>query len=168
MAAGSSQTADALRGERPLIFVTVGTHHQPFQRLLDALDSLPLADLVVQFGHGSPPAGTRQASAFMGFAEMLENFRTADAVVTHAGVGSILCARRAGHVPVVVPRQRRYSEHVDDHQVELTQALDALGAVVAVWEVDRLASAAASVSRRQSRSPASDGRLQEAVRAALL
>jgi UDP-N-acetylglucosamine transferase subunit ALG13 len=168
VAAGGSQAADAVRGERPLIFVTVGTHHQPFQRLLDALDSLPADELVVQFGHGRPPAGIRQASAFMGFTEMLENFDAADAVVTHAGVGSILCARRAGHVPVVVPRQRRYAEHVDDHQVELTQELDALGAVVAVWEMDRLASAAASVSRRNSPSPGSNGRLQKAVKAALL
>jgi UDP-N-acetylglucosamine transferase subunit ALG13 len=168
MAPGGSRAADALRGERPLIFVTVGTHHQPFQRLLDALDSLPADELVVQFGHGTPPAGIRRASAFMGFAEMLEKFNAADAVVTHAGVGSILCARRAGHVPVVVPRQRRYAEHVDDHQVELTQELDALGAVVALWEMDRLASAAASVSRRNPRSPESNGRLQEAVRAALL
>jgi UDP-N-acetylglucosamine transferase subunit ALG13 len=99
---------------------------------------------------------------------MLENFHAADAVVTHAGVGSILCARRAGHLPVVVPRRRRYGEHVDDHQVELTQELDALGAVVALWEMDRLASATASVSRRNPRSPESSGRLQEAVRAALL
>lgn len=168
MAAGGSRAADALRGERPLIFVTVGTHHQPFQRLLDALDSLPADELVVQFGHGAPPAGIRHASAFMGFAEMLEHFHTADAVVTHAGVGSILCARRAGHVPVVVPRRRRHAEHVDDHQVELTQELDDLGAVVAVWEMDRLAPAVASVSRPNSGSSTSNGRLQEAVRTALL
>jgi exopolysaccharide biosynthesis glucuronosyltransferase PssE len=168
VATGDPQAAHALRGERPLIFVTVGTHHQPFQRLLDALGSLPPAELVVQFGHGSPPAGVRQATAFMGFGEMLEHFSAANAVVTHAGVGSILCARRAGHVPVVVPRQRRYSEHVDDHQLELTRALDARGAVVAVWDVDRLAAAVASAAGRGSRSPAANGRLPQAVRAALL
>lgn len=148
--------------------MTVGTHHQPFQRLLDALVSLPLAELVVQFGRGSPPAGVGQASAFMGFGEMLEHFRTADAVVTHAGVGSILCARRAGHVPVVVPRQRRYGEHVDDHQMELTRALDEQGAVVAVWDTDCLAAALESASAGDSRSSTSNGGLPQAVRAALL
>jgi UDP-N-acetylglucosamine transferase subunit ALG13 len=168
MAPGDPQAAYALRGERPLIFVTVGTHHQPFQRLLDALESLPAGELVVQFGHGSPPARARQATAFMGFGEMLEHFRAADAVVTHAGVGSILCARQAGHVPIVVPRQRRYSEHVDDHQVELTRALEERGAVVAVWDTNSLAAALVSAGRRGSGEPASNGRLPQAVRAALL
>jgi hypothetical protein len=42
------------------------------------------------------------------------------------------------------------------------------GAVVAVWEMDRLAPAVASVSRPNSSSSASNGRLQEAVRASLL
>ena len=169
MAAGHPQATDALRGERPLIFVTVGTHHQPFQRLLDALGSLPPAELVVQFGHGSPPAGARHAARFMGFAEMLEHFRSADAVVTHAGVGSILCARRAGHIPVVVPRQRRYGEHVDDHQVELTRALEERQAVIAVWEVNRLNEALDSASDRRERpSSAANGRLPRAIRKALL
>jgi UDP-N-acetylglucosamine transferase subunit ALG13 len=168
VAAGDAQATHALRRDRSLIFVTVGTHHQPFQRLLDALGSLPAAELVVQFGHGSPPPGVGRAAAFMGFAEMLEHFSAADAVVTHAGVGSILCARRTGHVPVVVPRQRRYSEHVDDHQMELTRALDERGAVVAVWDTNRLAAAVESASGRGSSSHASNGNLPRAVRAALL
>ena len=54
---------------------------------------------------------------------MLECFRSADKVVTHAGVGSILCADREGHVPLVVPRRHDLGEHVDDHQLELARAL---------------------------------------------
>jgi UDP-N-acetylglucosamine transferase subunit ALG13 len=103
----------------------------------------------------------------MSFAEMLQHFRTAEAVITHAGVGSILCARRAGHLPIVVPRRRRHGEHVDDHQAELARALDERRAVVAVWEVDRLTEALESV-HRESLSPASNGRLERAVREALL
>jgi UDP-N-acetylglucosamine transferase subunit ALG13 len=168
MARGSSEAAHALRGKRALIFVTVGTHHHPFQRLLDGLASLPLEELVVQYGYGSPPAGVRRASAFMGFAEMLEHFRAADVVITHAGVGSILCARRAGHVPIVVPRQRRHGEHVDDHQAELVRALEARQAVIAVWEIDGLRKALDSAPGRGSHPAAVNGRLSHAVREALL
>ena len=99
----------------------------------------------------------------MGFAEMLQHFRAADAVMTHAGVGSILCARRAGHVPVVVPRQRRDGEHVDDHQVELTRALEERQAVhCGLAEADRL-TAVASARDCRARSSASDGRLPQAA-----
>jgi UDP-N-acetylglucosamine transferase subunit ALG13 len=71
-------------------------------------------------------------------------------------------------VPAVVPRQRRYSEHVDDHQIELTRALEQQGAVVAVWDTDTIATVVESASRRDPRSQGSNGRLPEAVRAALL
>lgn len=122
-----------------MIFVTVGTHHQPFTRLLDALGVLDPAELVVQYGPGEPPPGVARAEAFMPFEEMVANFKAADVVVTHAGVGSILCARREGHTPLVVPRRHDLGEHVDEHQAELTRALEARGSVVAVWETERLA-----------------------------
>jgi len=151
-----------------VICVTVGTHQQPFQRLLDALTDLPPDELVVQFGYGSPPPGVARASAFMSFSETLDHISKADVVVTHAGVGSILCARRVGHVPIVVPRLRRYGEHVDDHQAELTRALAEEGLVVPVWDTDRLTEALEPMPRWSAPSPTPNGRLQRAVREALL
>lgn len=151
-----------------MIFVTVGTHHQPFQRLLDALQSLPQDELVVQFGYGTPPKGVALARGFMDFSEMLDHFRAADAVVTHAGVGSILCARREGHVPVVVPRSRRRGEHVDDHQAQLTRALEQRGVVIAAWETDRLAEAVKSAGESSPPPATARGPFHEAVRRALL
>jgi UDP-N-acetylglucosamine transferase subunit ALG13 len=151
-----------------VLYVTVGTHQQPFQRLLDALAELPADELVVQFGHGSAPPGVAHATAFMSFSEALHYISEADAVVTHAGVGSILSARRYGHVPVVVPRLRRYGEHVDDHQAELTRALAVEGLVVPVWDTDHLAKALDPVPPRGARLPVPSGGLQRAVRGALL
>ena len=55
--------------------------------------------------------------------------------MTHAGVGSILTCLRLGRTPLVVPRQSRFGEHVDDHQVELTRALADAGKVIPVWDV---------------------------------
>ncbi len=55
----------------------------------------------------------------MSFPEMLAKFASADVVVTHAGVRSILLATNAGHVPIVVPRLKDLGEHVDDHQMDL-------------------------------------------------
>jgi UDP-N-acetylglucosamine transferase subunit ALG13 len=167
VAAGGPAAAHALRGQRRLIFVTVGTHHQPFQRLLDALGSLQPAELVVQYGSGKEPADVARAVPFMGFAEMLDHFERAEHVVTHAGVGSILCARRCGHVPVVVPRERRYGEHVDDHQVELTRALENRGSVVALRDLERLSTAIEQLPPRGSVTAGGNGALPWAVREAI-
>jgi UDP-N-acetylglucosamine--N-acetylmuramyl-(pentapeptide) pyrophosphoryl-undecaprenol N-acetylglucosamine transferase len=138
------------------------------------LDAVPLLtageEVVVQYGPGEPPPGVARAEAFMPFDRMLACYREASAVFTHAGVGSILCARRAGHRPIVVPRYRELGEHVDDHQVELTQALSTLGEVVPAWRDQEIASvvAACDGSDREARRSGGDGALQSAVRAALL
>lgn len=149
-----------------MIFVTVGTHHQPFERLLDALGGLD-DELVVQYGPGRPP-DVSHAEAFMPFDTMLDRFREADTVITHAGVGSIICARREGHVPLVVPRRHDLGEHVDDHQVELTRALAQRGSVVAVWDVGALAETVADAPPRQPPSTAAEPALCPSVRSALL
>jgi UDP-N-acetylglucosamine transferase subunit ALG13 len=150
-----------------VIFVTVGTHHQPFERLLGALGALPADELVVQYGPGEPPAA-QHAEAFMPFDAMLECFREADTVITHAGVGSIICASREGHAPLVVPRRHELGEHVDDHQVELTRALAERGSVVPVWDVDMLAETVSAAPPRQPKSTAAEPALCPSVRSALL
>jgi UDP-N-acetylglucosamine transferase subunit ALG13 len=152
-----------------LIFVTVGTHQEPFGRLLDGLSALGAERCVVQYGHGSPPPGAAHAVAFMPFDEIKRELETCERVVTHAGVGSILAARRAGHVPVVVPRLKRFNEHVDDHQAELTRALAASAKVIPVWDVTKLSETIALAPRRRTAAaPAGAPRLAEALRAAIL
>jgi UDP-N-acetylglucosamine transferase subunit ALG13 len=150
-----------------MIFVTVGTHHDPFERLLAGLRALPAEDLVVQYGNGHPPPGVREAVPFMAYDEVVRNMREAEAVITHAGVGSILCARRQGHKPIVVPRLREEGEHVDDHQGELAGALHDRGEVIVVWDVDRLADALDEVPRLEAPGAQEPGSLHVAVREAL-
>ena len=113
-----------------MIFATVGTHAQPFARFLAALADLD-EDVVVQYGHNDPPAGVREAVAFMPFDVLNGHMREADVVVTHAGVGSALAAMRTGKRAIYVPRRRRHGEHVDDHQVAVARELDARGLVLA-------------------------------------
>jgi UDP-N-acetylglucosamine transferase subunit ALG13 len=151
-----------------MIFVTVGTHQQPFHRLMHALEALPADELFVQYGHASPPPGVARAVAFQSFPEMLEAFAKADVVVTHAGVGSILCATNAGHIPVVVPRLKQYGEHVDDHQVHLIRELERDGRVRVVWEMDELAETVAAAPPRRPPVQRRPGPLQASVKAALI
>jgi UDP-N-acetylglucosamine transferase subunit ALG13 len=89
-------------------------------------------------------------------------------VITHAGVGSIICASREGHVPLVVPRRHDLGEHVDDHQAELTRALAERGSVVAVWDVDELAETVAGAPPRRPPSAMTEPALCPSVRDALL
>jgi exopolysaccharide biosynthesis glucuronosyltransferase PssE len=150
-----------------VIFVTVGSTEIPFARLIQALARLPADELRVQYGGGAPPAHAAEAVDFMSFGEVMERVEAADVVVCHAGAGSILCAVRAGHTPVVVPRLKRFSEAVTDHQAELARALAHEGKVSAVYHESRLAEAVAATPPRRPPLAGGERPLHVAVRAAL-
>jgi UDP-N-acetylglucosamine transferase subunit ALG13 len=56
--------------------------------------------------------------------------READAVVCHAGVGTLMTAVSLGRVPVAMPRLRAHGEHVDDHQAQIARELGSAGYVI--------------------------------------
>jgi UDP-N-acetylglucosamine transferase subunit ALG13 len=153
-----------------VIFATVGSHPGfRFDRFLEGLELIPGGEeLVVQHGPGRAPANATRAVPFMPFAEILELMAAADRVVSHAGTGTILCARRAGHTPVVMPRLRRFGETVDDHQLDLGRALAETGRILLVEEVEGLAAAVASAPARGEARESGAGDLVEAVRRELL
>ena len=116
----------------PLLLVTVGTDHHPFDRLLDWVGRWSAAhpSWQVEVQHGATRApGFGRCFAYCGHDELQLLFAAADVVATHAGPATITQARAAGHVPVVVPRLPALGEHVDDHQVLFARRLAAAGVV---------------------------------------
>lgn len=116
-----------------MIFVTVGTNHARFDRLLSPfLDWVGTEELVVQ--HGPSPLRPRAArcSDFLPYEESVAAFEAARVIVTHAGVGSVLLALAQGKSPVVVPRLHRFGEAVDDHQQAFAARLADEGLVMLV------------------------------------
>jgi UDP-N-acetylglucosamine transferase subunit ALG13 len=149
-----------------VIFVTCGSSPVGFERMMQALEILPPAELTVQHGPvPSPPCAT--GYDFLPFGRIVELMHEADLVISHAGVGSIMCALRAGHVPIVFPRLARYGETVDDHQVELARALDERGTVVLATSPDELIAAVASAPRRAAVRTLHGEGLNAAVRTAI-
>jgi UDP-N-acetylglucosamine transferase subunit ALG13 len=119
-----------------VIFVTVGTTHFPFDRLLSAVAALDTdQELVVQRGPSRVSLGNAWVTDFLAFDKLNDHVRRADIVITHAGVGSIMVALSHGKRPVVVPRLERFGEAVDDHQVQVATQLDRTGRVRAVLDL---------------------------------
>ena len=107
-----------------MIFVTLGTHGQPFGRALDLVAELaPDEDLLIQRGTTCERRDLIDASwvDYLPWEELLESMRRADVVISHGGVGSMVTAIRVGKKPVVLPRLAKFGEHVDDHQVQLAK-----------------------------------------------
>ena len=116
-----------------MIFATLGTHHQPFERFLHAAVAFAAdRELIVQHGYTPPLASPSSVSwrQWLTPQEMGVSMRAASVVITHAGVASVVDALRAGHYPVVLPRSGHLGEHVDEHQIQIVAALAAMGLVI--------------------------------------
>lgn len=105
-----------------MIFVTVGTHEQPFDRLIKAVDDLKAdgtltEEVIIQTGFSTYIPKHCQWKKMFPFSGMQALVRDARIVITHGGPSSFLMAIQADKVPVVVPRMRQFGEHINDHQV---------------------------------------------------
>ncbi|QYG92372.1 hypothetical protein HC251_07905 [Iamia sp. SCSIO 61187] len=122
--------------DRPLhLVVTLGTDHHPFARLVDWVDRWagehPDLRCVVQ--HGTAPAPRHaEGHAMLDPADIPALMGRAAVVVGHAGPGTVLDARAAGRLPVVVPRLARHGEVVDDHQVTFGRWMEGRGMALCV------------------------------------
>ncbi|MBM9458568.1 hypothetical protein JK386_01490 [Nocardioides sp. zg-536] len=121
----------------PLVAVFLGTDHHRFDRLLGWARQLELqgtAHFLVQHGYTPLPGGLMGESMFdqRAMADVLDH---AAAVVTHGGPGSIMDAREHGHLPVVVPRDPRWGEHVDGHQLDFARHLEHTGTVRTAYDL---------------------------------
>ncbi len=126
-----------------MIFVTVGTHTQGFERLVMAVDDLAGCKkfkeaFVMQIGNTKYEPKNCKWFRFESFEKILELNKTATAVITHAGAGCIITAMRFKKPIIVVPRYRKFGEHVNDHQCDLAAALDANGKAVALYDTCEL------------------------------
>lgn len=138
-----------------MILVTTGTNEQPFDRLVRAAARLAeQEEAFVQYGSSREPHGRGEWVEFLDFDELAARMRAARVVVCHAGVGSIMLARRCGHTPVVMPRRGDLGEAVDDHQLSLARRLHEAGIVRLVEDEGDLA---AAVARPASRGAAGNG-----------
>lgn len=127
---------------KPLLFVTVGTDHHPFDRLVKWLDSWLEAGgngtvrCLVQRGTSIAPAHAR-SSNYLAYDAMCAAVREAAALVCHGGPGTIMLAAHAGKVPIVVPRLGALGEHVDDHQLIFARRMAEEGTIALAESEDR-------------------------------
>lgn len=132
-----------LEGKK-MIFVTVGTHEQPFNRLVKAVDELKrdgviTEDVIMQTGFSTYEPKYCQWSKLIPYQQMIKNVEDARIVITHGGPASFIMPLQIGKTPIVVPRQHRFDEHVNDHQVEFARNVaERMGTIIPVEDISKL------------------------------
>lgn len=129
-----------------MIFVTVGTHEQPFNRLVEKVDRLKEKgaikdDVIIQTGFSTYEPKHCKWQKLFPYQEMIKNVEDAEIVITHGGPSSFIMPLQIGKIPIVVPRKKRFDEHVNDHQVEFSKAVaERQGNIIVVEDINKLES----------------------------
>lgn len=127
-----------------MIFVTVGTHEQPFNRLLEYIDNMKrdgviTEEVIIQTGFSTYEPKYCKWSKLLPYKEMVQNVNDARIVITHGGPASFIMPLQIGKTPIVVPRQKQFGEHVNDHQVEFAkQVYQRIGTIIPVYDIEEL------------------------------
>ena len=129
-----------------MIFVTVGTHEQQFNRLIEEIDRLKgngtiKDEVIMQTGYCTYKPKYCKWSELLPYDQMLENVEKADIVITHGGPSSFIMPLQIGKIPIVVPRQKRYDEHVNNHQIQIVENFNMQGFIIGIKDVEELENA---------------------------
>lgn len=118
-----------------MILVTLGTINFPFHRAIIWLRSLVENNIInepVLLQHGMTPVDSLNHrlitnSVSLSRHEMYESTKQASLVISHAGQGSTRMLAEMNTRFILIPRLKRYGEHIDDHQLLFARQVEQFG-----------------------------------------
>jgi UDP-N-acetylglucosamine transferase subunit ALG13 len=118
-----------------MVFATIGTQKQRFDRFLDIIlksKELQNENIVAQMGGNNyDKINDRiEIKSFISSDEFEKYMNESDFVICHGGVGTIFTALEKGKKVIVIPRLKKYGEHINDHQVDICKQLQDEGYIV--------------------------------------
>ncbi len=126
-----------------MILITLGTQDKQFTRLLDMvqkeIDKGNIKDrVVVQAGHTKYDSKDMEIFDLIDREKFSELISKCDILITHGGVGSIINGLQNNKKVIVVPRLAKYDEHMNDHQIQITDNFSKEGYILPLYENDNL------------------------------
>lgn len=94
-----------------MIFVTVGTHEQQFNRLIKEIDELKKENIIkqevfIQTGYSDYIPKYCEYKKFLSYEEMEQHIDRSEVVICHGGPSSFMTALLKEKKTIIVPRQK--------------------------------------------------------------
>lgn len=140
-----------------MIFVTLGTQDKEFKRLIDIIlnylketgsdeekETKTKIEIVIQYGNTKydyevfDKYSNVKCFDFISPEDFDQYMNEAEVIITHAGVGTIINGLNKNKKLIVVPRLKKYKEHVNDHQLQITDNFAQEGYIIELGENDSL------------------------------
>ncbi len=105
-----------------MIFVTIGTHPDQFDRLIKRIDEIApkiKEEIIVQTGFTKyRPKNVK----YFDFTDNIDDYyKKARVVIAQSATSLIEFILKYGKPVITVPREAKYKEHINDHQVEFAE-----------------------------------------------
>lgn len=116
-----------------MIFLCVGTQKQQFTRIFNLVENSKVFkydEIIAQAGNTKYESKKIKMLPAIDTNRFNEYIQKADFVICHGGVGTIFNSLEKGKRILIVPRLEKYKEHVNDHQLEVSQELEKEGYVI--------------------------------------
>lgn len=106
-----------------MIYVTVGTHEQNFDRLLIKIDELihlgiMNGDVFAQIGYSDYLPKNFNYTKFLTYDESIQYLTSSELVISHGGPSTFMVPLMNNIPTIVVPRLKEFGEHVNNHQLD--------------------------------------------------
>lgn len=119
-----------------MIFVVVGTQ-EPFDRLIRAVDQWAgdtgYKEIFGQISRAEYLPTNFSYTDFIEPEQFIDKFSSADVIVGHAGMGTIIQALQFSKPIIVMPRLSSFHETRNDHQISTAKSFGQLGYVKDVY-----------------------------------
>jgi len=140
-----------------MIFVTVGTDTHQFDRLIIGIDELAekrkiKEKVIAQIGNCEYTPKNFKHFRFKPYEEVEKLTKKSTIVISHGGAGSIMLAFENKKPLIVVPRLKKYNEHINNHQIEITEELEKQGRILAVYKISELDDKIKKIKKMNSKS----------------
>ena len=125
-----------------MIFLTVGTHEQQFDRLIKFIDELVRKDVIkeeviMQIGYSTYKPKYCKWFRLIPYIDMEKYICDARIVITHGGPATFIMPLQKGKIPIVVPRQYEFNEHVNNHQLEFIKLVsEKMKNIIPIYDIN--------------------------------
>ena len=123
--------------------MTVGTQRFQFNRLIKKLDELVergeiKEKIIAQTGYSTYKPSNFESNTIIDSNKVLEYIALSDVIITHAGTSSIINCLKQKKKVIVIPRLKKFGEHVDDHQMDIIKLFESQEMIEAIYDIDQL------------------------------
>ena len=126
-----------------MIFLTVGTWHRGYDRLVQAVDELVgnkiiTEEVIAQTGYSAYVPQHLTVIGFCSPDEFVNIISTCCLVISHAGVGTMAEVIKQHKPIIVVPRKALLGEVDNDHQFATAKQLEKEGKILVAYKINEL------------------------------